>query len=266
MSFFRKFRHTRETDEELKERLMKKDRKGNEKRRDKFLSEYDKKNASKELQDSSLVDNDPSTQAHEGPTLNETPRNAEQSKKSLRERIEDYKIKRKGDKFEKDLKARKRVQDRTDREEEELKSREKKIFGKELTAEERAEIQKEKEERKEANEQKKIERTQKVKKAYGSFQNTLGKVEKERAKLAGFGTNIGFGTGLGGLGSNGLGTNKSQPLMGNPDMLNALSPNNQNNYQRQKLGNDMISFDLNFGNMLGGKKANKKPGKHPLSI
>jgi hypothetical protein len=260
MSFFR--RGSRKTkEEEEKEEYIKREREYNEKKRDKFLSDYDKKKASDELKDSSLVDNNPSTASHDGPSIDESKVfTGSARKKSLRERIGDYKVKRAGDKAEKELKKFKQGKDKEERLDAERKVREKKIFGHELSEEERSDLKKAKEEARLQKQIKNAQRSKQIQENYGKFENTLGKINKQRKRLSGIG--VDFSKGLGISATEG----QASAPMGNLDMVNAFSATNQQKAKSNKLANDMISFDLNFGNMLGGKKANKKPGKHPLDV
>jgi hypothetical protein len=251
MSFFRKFRP------KDKESFLKRERDYDEKKRQDFLKEQA---ANKEVSDSPQVDNNPST-----PRIDSSKTFTGHNKKtSFRERVENFKVKRKFDKEEKELRHLKKVEERERKEESEREAREVKVFGHKLNAQER-EANKEKSNKiKLDKEIKQAQRRKAVKEGYATFEKGVKTVNKYRKQVSGYGINFGSGLDFGG------GQGKSGENIGNInlDLVNALKPATPKKTpaEEKKVTYNVMLFDQNFGSLLAGKKGKKKLKKHPLSI
>ena len=197
-----------------KEAYIKRERELYEKKRKKFLEEQTKdENAGQQSEldraDDALPDGKP--------------------KKGLRDKIHDFKVKRRLGKEEKELKQFRKMKEREKEENEGLREREEKVYGKQLSATERAEFKRYKQE-------KAVKREASKQKTIKALKTSYETAKKYNTKLAGIGSNVGFGV----------------DVMGGKSILDiSASP---------AISQKKADFEMNFGNLMAGKRPKKKKG------
>lgn len=158
-------------------------------------------------------------------------------KKGLRERIEDFKRERAAAKEERSFKKYQKEGERIKKRTEAIKARERKVFGRELTAEEAAEYA----EFKAKQVDKRAEKRAKVKQELSTLGKNLSKASKTARKYS-----YNVGGGVGSVGFSGL---------GGTSILD-VTP----------IAQKREHFEMNFGNLMAGKKVRKKKVKGPKPI
>lgn len=182
------------------------------------------------------------------------------------EKIRDFKRGRRVKKEQKVLREIEKEKERKERQAEEELEIEKRVHGRVLTREEREEFMEEKEERKLSQEVKKAQRRAKAKEFFEKTERGVARARKVGAQIgernifdSGGGVNL-FGTGGSGtVGKKSLGNVRPRNAFG------GLTSNKSILDISGDIGPAKLDFELNFGNMLTGKRK-KKVGKHPLSI